>query len=81
MQLHLLQDGKLMGNEPLAITLVKALNVPLTLMTRDDQTRAFVTQATRVSSMLLEYPRRPLYAFVSIYICISKSLISFRKIY
>lgn len=54
MQLQLLQDGKLMGNEPLAITLVKALNVPLNIVTSDEQTRAFVTQATRVSSRILE---------------------------
>lgn len=63
MQLLLLQDGKLMGREPLAIALVKDFNVPLNLMSGDHHTQAFVARATRVSCLKVEQAWRPIYGY------------------
>lgn len=49
LQLLLLQDGKLLGREPVADSLFKVFNVPAVVITSDPQTQSFVIQSARVS--------------------------------
>jgi hypothetical protein len=49
LQLLILQDDKLLGQEPMAGALYKVLGMPANGINSDQQTQTFVTQASRVS--------------------------------
>jgi hypothetical protein len=48
-QLLILQDDKLLGQEPMAGALYKVLGMPANGINNNQQTQTFVTQASRVS--------------------------------
>jgi hypothetical protein len=48
-QLLILQDDKLLGQEPMAVALYKVLGMPANGINSNQQTQTFVTQASQVS--------------------------------